>query len=30
VLQAISNANINVGGQTVNIGPQSVVVRGVA
>jgi cobalt-zinc-cadmium resistance protein CzcA len=29
VLQAISNANINVGGQTVNIGPQSVVVRGV-
>jgi len=29
VLQALSNANINVGGQTVNIGPQSVVVRGV-
>jgi cobalt-zinc-cadmium resistance protein CzcA len=29
VLQALSNANINVGGQTVNIGAQSVVVRGV-
>lgn len=29
VLQAIGNANINVGGQTVNIGPQSAVVRGV-
>jgi cobalt-zinc-cadmium resistance protein CzcA len=29
VLQALANANINVGGQTVNIGPQSVVVRGV-
>jgi cobalt-zinc-cadmium resistance protein CzcA len=29
VLQALSNANINVGGQTLNIGPQSVVVRGV-
>src|SRR5579863_7839280 len=29
VLQALSNANINVGGQTINIGPQSVVVRGV-
>ena len=29
VLQALGNANINVGGQTVNIGPQSVVVRGV-
>jgi heavy metal efflux system protein len=29
VLQALSNANINVGGQTVNIGSQSVVVRGV-
>jgi cobalt-zinc-cadmium resistance protein CzcA len=29
LLQALSNANINVGGQTVNIGPQSVVVRGV-
>ena len=29
VLQALSNANINVGGQTVNIGTQSVVVRGV-
>jgi len=29
LLQALSNADINVGGQTVNIGPQSVVVRGV-
>ena len=29
VLQALGNANVNVGGQTVNIGPQSVVVRGV-
>ena len=29
ILQALSNANINVGGQTVNIGAQSVVVRGV-
>jgi cobalt-zinc-cadmium resistance protein CzcA len=29
VLQALGNADINVGGQTVNIGPQSVVVRGV-
>ena len=29
VLQALSNTNINVGGQTVNIGPQSAVVRGV-
>ena len=29
VLQAIGNANINVGGQTINIGPQSAVVRGV-
>jgi cobalt-zinc-cadmium resistance protein CzcA len=29
VLQAIANANINVGGQTVNIGPQSAVVRGI-
>ena len=29
VLQALSNANINVGGQTVNIGAQSLVVRGV-
>ncbi|MGA8706573.1 MAG: CusA/CzcA family heavy metal efflux RND transporter [Steroidobacteraceae bacterium] len=29
LLQALSNANINVGGQTVDIGPQSVVVRGV-
>ncbi len=29
VLQGIGNANINVGGQTVNIGPQSTVVRGI-
>jgi cobalt-zinc-cadmium resistance protein CzcA len=29
VLQAIGNANINVGGNTVNIGAQSAVVRGV-
>src|SRR6202021_255322 len=29
VLQAIGNANINVGGQTVNFGAQSAVVRGV-
>src|SRR5438477_10208328 len=29
VLQAISNSNINVGGNTVNIGAQSAVVRGV-
>ena len=29
VLQAVSNANLNVGGNTVNIGAQSAVVRGV-
>jgi heavy metal efflux system protein len=29
IQQALNNANINVGGQTVNLGPQSVVVRGV-
>ena len=29
LLQALSNSNINVGGNTVNIGPQSAVVRGV-
>jgi heavy metal efflux system protein len=29
IQQALNNANINVGGQTVNFGPQSVVVRGV-
>jgi cobalt-zinc-cadmium resistance protein CzcA len=29
ILQALNNANINVGGQTVNFGPQSAVVRGV-
>jgi len=28
-LQALNNSNINVGGQTVDIGPQSAVVRGV-
>jgi cobalt-zinc-cadmium resistance protein CzcA len=28
VLQVLNNSNINVGGQTVNIGPQSAVVRG--
>jgi heavy metal efflux system protein len=29
VLQALANSNINVGGNTVNIGPQAAVVRGV-
>ncbi len=29
VLSAINNANVNVGGQTINIGPQAAVVRGV-
>ena len=29
VVQALNNANINVGGQTVNFGPQAAVVRGV-
>src|SRR6202051_2308924 len=29
LLLAVSNANVNVGGNTVNIGPQSAVVRGV-
>lgn len=29
VLQALNSSNINVGGNTVNIGPQSAVVRGV-
>jgi cobalt-zinc-cadmium resistance protein CzcA len=29
VLQALGNSNLNVGGQTINIGPQSAVVRGV-
>ena len=28
VLQALGNSNINVGGQTVDVGPQSAVVRG--
>ncbi|HEX9490434.1 MAG TPA: CusA/CzcA family heavy metal efflux RND transporter [Stellaceae bacterium] len=29
LLQVLNNSNINVGGQTVNIGPQSAVVRGI-
>ena len=29
VLQTLNNSNVNVGGQTVNIGPQAAVVRGV-
>jgi cobalt-zinc-cadmium resistance protein CzcA len=29
VLQALSNANVNVGGQTVNFGSQSAIVRGI-
>ena len=29
-LQALNNSNINVGGQTVNIGPQAAVVRGLS
>jgi heavy metal efflux system protein len=29
VLQALGNSNINVGGQTVDVGPQTAVVRGV-
>lgn len=29
VLQALGNSNVNVGGQTVNIGPQAAVVRGI-
>jgi heavy metal efflux system protein len=29
VLQALNNANVNVGGQTVNFGPEAAVVRGV-
>lgn len=29
VLNAINNANVNVGGQTINLGPQSAVVRGI-
>ncbi|MBL6853452.1 MAG: efflux RND transporter permease subunit [Alphaproteobacteria bacterium] len=29
VLQALNNNNVNVGGQTVDIGPQSAIVRGV-
>jgi heavy metal efflux system protein len=29
MLQSINNSNINVGGQTINIGPQSAIVRGV-
>jgi len=30
VLQVLNNSNVNVGGQTVNIGPQAAVVRGIA
>src|SRR5579872_380788 len=29
LLQVLNNSNINVGGQTVNIGPQSAIVRGI-
>ncbi|HLG87527.1 MAG TPA: efflux RND transporter permease subunit, partial [Alphaproteobacteria bacterium] len=29
VLQVLNNSNVNVGGQTVNIGPQAAIVRGV-
>jgi cobalt-zinc-cadmium resistance protein CzcA len=29
VLNALNNSNVNVGGQTVNIGPQAAIVRGV-
>ena len=29
VLQVINNSNINIGGQTINFGPQSAIVRGV-
>ena len=29
VLQALNNSNVNVGGQTVNFGPQAAIVRGV-
>jgi heavy metal efflux system protein len=29
VLQVLNNSNINVGGQTVNFGPQSAIVRGI-
>jgi len=29
VLQTLNNSNINIGGQTVNIGPQAAVVRGI-
>jgi len=29
VLQALNNSNANVGGQTINIGPQAAVVRGI-
>ncbi len=29
VLQTLNNSNINVGGQTVNFGPQAAIVRGV-
>jgi cobalt-zinc-cadmium resistance protein CzcA len=29
LLQVLNNSNINVGGQTINIGPQSAIVRGI-
>src|SRR5262244_2613332 len=29
VLQALNNSNVNVGGQTINFGPQAAIVRGV-
>ena len=29
VLQVVSNSNVNVGGQTINFGPQAAIVRGV-
>ncbi|HEX9158675.1 MAG TPA: CusA/CzcA family heavy metal efflux RND transporter [Rhizomicrobium sp.] len=29
VIQAINNGNVNVGGQTINIGPQTAIVRGI-
>jgi len=29
ILQVLNNSNVNVGGQTVNVGPQSAIVRGV-
>jgi cobalt-zinc-cadmium resistance protein CzcA len=29
VLQVLNNSNVNVGGQTINLGPQSAIVRGI-